>query len=75
MTQIKIYSPSPPKPEPEAVAYLRLIQSGEFITLEAVDENGNHANCGDLMKFFSDGTYQKIVNGEVVGQKFRERSY
>ncbi len=75
MTKLSIFNPPAPAtlPEPERTVCLTLTQRDSYILLTAVDERGAHQGCGNLMRFYPDGTFSKEAFGEVDGQEFRSR--
>ena len=73
MTKIAVYQPTGPVIEPEPIIYLKLQQNDDHVLLLAVDENGSRVPCGNLMRFYPDGTFQKNVASEVAGQRFVSR--
>lgn len=47
--------------------YFNLVDNGEFVTLELVDENGNHVMCGNICNINKNSgmiTTMKNVNRE-----------
>jgi len=73
MTKIAIFRDPRPIPEVENTAYLKLTQASDYVLLSAVNERGNHAQCGNLLKIFADGTFVVVDSGEIDKQEFRAR--
>ncbi len=75
MTKLSVFNPPAPAmlPESERTVYLALTQKDSYILLTAVNERGAHQGCGNLMRFYPDGTFLKEIFGEVDGQAFRSR--
>jgi len=62
--KIKVYTT--PKFKKETV-YLRLVDQGNRVVLQVVDDQGNRVNRGDLLSFRCDGSVirQQHVNSEL----------
>ncbi len=76
MTILRVFKPPAPvsdEAEPERTVCLTLTQKDNYILLTAVDERGAHQGCGNLMRFYPDGTFLKETFGEIDGQEFRSR--
>ena len=76
MTKLAIYNPPTPAtpPESERTVYFKLTKNKTgYVLLEAVNKRGVHQGCGNLMRFYPDGTFLKETFGEIDGQEFRSR--
>ncbi len=74
MTALKVFNPPVLTPKSERTVYLTLTQKTGYVLLTAVNERGVYQECGNLMRFYPDGTFSKEGFSEIDGQAFKSRS-
>ena len=70
--KLAIYNDKPE--EEEKLVFLKLIPSHSgAIILAAVNKAGVTQECGNLMKFFPDGTFMRMSDAIIGGKTFGKR--
>jgi len=73
MTKLSVFTTERTLEIPEKEVFLVLDQEGDYIRLRAVNRAGGHEPCGNLMKFYPDGTFAVIEAAEIDEQEFKLR--